>query len=348
LAGLSLLARAKRHRIRRRFIGFSLHAFAPEEVVAMKPFYFTLGIAVALIGCNRQQGTSPNNPDGKAVSLTEARKGFQTRLVRRGAAKEPVPQPPPNVFRLVRYDAPAGKLAAYLSPDPKDGKKHPAIIWITGGDCNKIEDVWSEAPANNDQTASAFRKSGVVMMFPSLRGGNDNPGVKEGFLGEVDDVLAAADFLAKQEYVDPKRIYLGGHSTGGTLVMLVAECSDRFRAVFSFGPASNVRGYGPQYLPCDLNNRREIELRSPGSWLASIQSPTFVFEGTVQGNIGDLQEMARTSTNPKAQFFPVRGASHFSILAPTNRLIAAKVMLDDGPTCNLAFTAEEVSKPFGK
>ena len=66
------------------------------------------------------------------------------------------------------------------------------------------------------------------MMFPSLRGGNDNPGNKEGFLGEVDDVLAAADFLSKQEFVDPNRIYLGGHSTGGTLVLLVAACSNKF------------------------------------------------------------------------------------------------------------------------
>ena len=33
------------------------------------------------------------------------------------------------------------------------------------------------------------------MMFPSLRGGNNNPGSKEGFFGEVDDVLAAADLL---------------------------------------------------------------------------------------------------------------------------------------------------------
>ena len=30
-------------------------------------------------------------------------------------------------------------------------------------------------------------------------------------------------FLAKQDYVDPKRIYLGGHSTGGTLALLTAE-----------------------------------------------------------------------------------------------------------------------------
>ena len=24
-------------------------------------------------------------------------------------------------------------------PNPNDGKKHPAIVWITGGDCNSID-----------------------------------------------------------------------------------------------------------------------------------------------------------------------------------------------------------------
>ena len=208
--------------------------------------------------------------------------------------------------------------------------------------------MWAEAPASNDQTAAAYRKAGIVMMFPSMRGGNDNPGVKEGFLGEVDDVLAAADFLANQHYVDPGRIYLGGHSTGGTLVLLVAECSDRFRAVFSFGPVDDVGRYGPEYLPFDTSNPRELELRSPGRWLASIRAPTFVFEGTVQGNIDSLQAMARSSTNPKAHFLAVRRANHFDILAPTNRLIADKILRDNAPTCNLTFTAEELSQPFAK
>jgi pimeloyl-ACP methyl ester carboxylesterase len=308
----------------------------------MKYFiHFTLLSLLALSGCNRGTQT-------EAGPLTEARKGFQTKLIPGKAAKEPLPTPPRNVFRTVRYDAPAGRLAAYVSPDPKDGKKHPAIIWITGGDCNSIGDVWSNAPANNDQTAAAHRKAGIVMMFPSLRGGNDNPGVKEGFLGEVDDVLAAADFLAKQDYVDPNRIYLGGHSTGGTLVLLVAECSDRFRAIFSFGPVDNVGGYDPEYTPFDRSNRREIELRSPGRWLASIKSPTFVFEGTLQGNIVSLQAMARSSSNPNAHFLEVRGASHFSILAPTNRLIADKILRDDAPACNLTFTEEELNKAFAK
>ena len=282
----------------------------------MKLFiHFTLLSLLALAGCKRQEGHLPRtssppqqkNQRSEVGSLTEARKGFQTKLVRRGATKEPVPDAPPKVFRTIQYTAPAGKLAAYLSPDPNDGKKHPAIIWITGGDCNTIGDVWADAPASNDQTAGGFRKAGIVMMFPSLRGGNDNPGVKEGFLGEVDDVLAAADFLAQQKYVDPGRIYLGGHSTGGTLALLVAECSDRFRAIFSFGPADNVGGYGPEYLPFDTSNPRELELRSPGRWLASIKAPTFVFEGMVQGNIDSLRAMARSSTNPQLHFLAVRG-----------------------------------------
>jgi dienelactone hydrolase len=316
--------------------------------------HFSLLVLLAIAGCNRQEG-QPFSPvqnkkqEGVTSTLLAARKGFQTKLVPGESAKEPVLDPPPKLFRLVRYDASAGALAAYLSPDPKDGKKHPAIIWITGGDCNSIGNVWENAPDSNDQTAAAYRNAGIVMMFPSLRGGNDNPGAKEGFLGEVDDVLAAADFLAKQNYVDPARIYLGGHSTGGTLALIAAECSDRFRAFFSFGPVNDVGGYSPEFLPFDTSDIRELELRSPGQWLASIRVPTFVFEGTLKiNNIASLQAMARSSSNPKVHFFEVRGADHFSILAPTNRLIADKILRDKGRVCNLSFAAEVLSKPFAK
>ncbi len=285
---------------------------------------------------------APSDSAEKQVSLTEARRGFQTKLTRKEKGGEPVPKPPAKLFRVVRYDAPAGKLAAYLTPDAKDGKRRPAILWITGGDCNTIGDVWSRAQPKNDQTASAFREAGIVMMFPALRGGNDNPGIKEGFFGEVDDVLAAADFLAGQEYVDPKRLYLGGHSTGGTLVLLVAASSDRFRAVFSFGPAHDVRGYGPEYLPFDMSNPREFELRAPGRWTHSIQSPTYVFEGTRDANTDSLDALARASRNPLLRIHPVKGADHFSLLQPVTRLIAGKILRDDGPTTNLAFTEEEL------
>jgi dipeptidyl aminopeptidase/acylaminoacyl peptidase len=282
-------------------------------------------------------------------SLADARKGFQTKLTRRDVSKAAILEPPADVFRKIVYDAPSGKLGAYISPDPKDGKKHPAIVWITGGDCNTIGDVWTAADPGNDQTAAAYRKAGIIMMFPSLRGGDGNPGVKEGFLGEVDDVLAAANMLATESYVDPSRVYLGGHSTGGTMVLLVAEMgTDKFRSIFSFGPADVISGYGPERCPFDLTNTKEVELRSPLHWLASIKAPTFVFEGNEQGNIPSLQAMDMASKNPKARFFPVAGVSHFSILAPTNSLIAQKILNDTGPTCNISFTPDELRQAAGK
>ena len=276
-------------------------------------------------------------------SLPEARAGFATKLTRRESAGQPAPNPPPAIFRKVKYPAPPGDLTAYLSPDPGDGKKHPAIVWVTGGDCNTLDDVWKPGPPDNEQTASAYRLAGIPMMFPSLRGGNDNPGVKEGFFGEVDDVLAAADFLGEQSFVDPTRVYLGGHSTGGTLVVLAAESSARFRAVFSFGPADEVTGYERRFCPFNMNDRKEVEIRSPGLWLHSVRCPLFVFEGTVEGNTDSLLTMKRQSNNPLAHFYPVKGGNHVDILDPVNRLIAGKILADTGPATNLSFTEAEVN-----
>jgi acetyl esterase/lipase len=304
-------------------------------------------VALMLSSCGVHTDADYLAESQASASLVEARRGFKTTLDRQQADHKPAPAPPAGIFRRVQYDGPLGKMTAYLSPDPKDGKKHPAIVWITGGDCNSIDEgCWQDRDPRNDQSASAYRKAGLVMMFPALRGGNDNPGVKEGFLGEVDDVLAAAEYLRQQPFVDPERVYLGGHSTGGTLVLLTAECSDRFRAVFSFGPVEDVAGYPPEYVPFARSNE-EFRVRAAGRWLHTIRSPVFVFEGS-RGNAASLQRMARLSKNANIQFFEIPGADHFGVLAPTNQTIARKIQGDTGPKCNLAFTPAELSAPFAR
>jgi hypothetical protein len=323
----------------------------------MKRSLLPLFLLLAACGCGQQADAppvtataGPGTGGPGAASLSEARRGFQTKLVRKLAKKEPADEPPANLFRLVRYESLAGKLAAYLSVAPRDKKKHPAILWIFGGFSNSIGDTaWQEGPAKNDQSASAFRKAGIVMMYPSLRGGNDNPGFKEGFFGEVDDVLSAADYLARQEGVDPERIYLGGHSTGGTLALLAAESSGRFRAVFSLGPVDDVASYGPDSLPFDTSNRRELELRAPKLWLQSMQSSVFVFEGTENpGNLDALQSINRAAVNPLVHCYPVKGASHFSLIAPLTKLLADKVLHDEGPKTNITITQEELDHLMGR
>jgi pimeloyl-ACP methyl ester carboxylesterase len=284
-----------------------------------------------------------------AETLAEARKGFVTRPsgVRSG---EPVETPPPNAYlQIVSYPSSVGELAAYLSNDPRDGKKHPAIIWITGGDCNSIGDVWSPSDPANDQTAAIYRTVGVVTMYPSLRGGNQNPGVKEGYYGEVDDIIAAAKYLQSVPYVDPNSIYLGGHSTGGTVALLAAEMTAGFKGVFAFGAVDDVSRYGPgkEYLPFDTSNSKEVELRSPGYWLKSIRSPVWAIEGTQGGNIDALRAMGESNTNPLVHFVEVRGADHFSALHGANELLAGKILTDTGPTCAISLTSDELSKATG-
>lgn len=267
--------------------------------------------------------------DGK--TLAQAREGVSTHLIRQIRDGTSPPSPPEGVFDLIRYPATSGSLSAYLTPRPRTPGRHPAIVWMTGGDSNTIGDVWTPQSPENDQSAAAYREAGIVMMFPSLRGGNDNPGMREAFYGEVQDILAAADYLASLDYVDPQRIYLGGHSTGGTLALLVAESDPRFRATFAFGPVYDVSVYGPDMLPVAMDDAHEIRLRSPGYWLSSIRSPTFVFEGDHDANTGELERMRSESRNPQVEFFVVPRANHFDTLAPLNVLLARKILADTGP-----------------
>jgi hypothetical protein len=139
---------------------------------------FTL--LVLLAGCGSQssklppkQSTTEMVPPARKIvlsGLSEARSRFRTELHYRSGRKTAPPKPPPQIFERIKYQSECGELWAYVTPDPHDGKKHPAIVWIGGGDCNSIDDVWSAAPRENDQTAAAYRKAGIVTMFPVLSG----------------------------------------------------------------------------------------------------------------------------------------------------------------------------------
>jgi dipeptidyl aminopeptidase/acylaminoacyl peptidase len=307
----------------------------------------------------RDQPKVARQPPAYQQSFAKARKSFQTQLQRQEFSNDPVPNPPRTIARKVKFSSSAGQLSAYITLPPAPAKpsnstkptapaKSPAIVWLGGGFCNCIDgDFWKPAPRSNDQTASAFRKAGIITMYPARRGGNEKVGIKEGFYGEVDDVLAAVDYLAKQPGVDPTRIYLGGHSTGGTLALLVAAAGgkNRFRSVFAFGPVDEIAGYGDE-LPFDLGDRKERLMRSPKVWLNSIQSPTFVIEGTERGNLDSLQTLAKIAEHPNLRFYPVTGADHFTVLAPINDYLAKKILQDKGPTSNIQFQPNELNQIF--
>jgi dipeptidyl aminopeptidase/acylaminoacyl peptidase len=183
-----------------------------------------------------------SNSGNQQTELAAARAKFRSKIVADTLAQSgPASLSPPPIFQTIHYNAPVGPCVAYITPNPSDGKKHPAVLWAHGGYGGIDSYFWTDQPATNDQSARAFREAGLILMIPSWRGENDNPGKFEMFYGEVDDLFAARNYLAGLPYIDPRRIYLAGHSTGGTLALLAAESGNGFRATFSLGGVADLK-----------------------------------------------------------------------------------------------------------
>ena len=191
--------------------------------------------------------------------LATAHSKFQTEIVDNSFQGDGKPMTPPkDKFLLINYEAKDGNMDAFLTPDPKDGKKHPALILLIGGYGGIGDDdyFWTDQPAENDQTGRAFRDAGIVMMVPSFRGENANPGIYDMFYGEIEDLESAREYLSKIPYVDPDRIYVVGHSTGGTRALLGNEYSKGFRAAFSLGGIPDLKlrtQYGSMQVAIPFN-----------------------------------------------------------------------------------------------
>ena len=284
------------------------------------------------VGALMLMGASVTISAAAAPTLASLRSHYETSVTIEPMLEMPLPTPPTKLFNTVRYDSDGMSLAAFVTPDPQDQKKHPAIVWITGGESNTLADFWRKGSRQNDQTASPYRDAGVMMMFPTLRGGNDNAGNIEVNYGEVDDVIAAAEYLATLPYVDSSRIYLGGHSTGGTLALLVSEVAssthpELFKAVISFGATQETMFLQEATFTGD--EQREIELRAPANWTNDIRMPTWVIEGKRSGNYYDLQPMCDKNKNPMLHCAFIARHDHFSVLYPLNRHLAQQIMADE-------------------
>lgn len=295
-------------------------------------------ILCALAGCANRQGRYVQGD-----TLAQIRTGFTTHLINQHADPDPLPSPPDG-YQLVTYPAPLGQNAAIItSPPTSDGKRYPAIIWLIGGFDSSIDDTpWKMTSPDNDQGVPEFKNAGIVTMYPSYRGGNSNAGVNESFYGEVDDVVAAISWLKKQPYVDPDRIYLGGHSTGGTLALLVDEYVTGLRGVFEFGAVGDMADYGQDNLHFDANNLPEDEVRSPILYLNTIKNPTFCFEGDVQANDDELRKMHQHCSNPLVQFYLLPGLDHFGELSVVTPVIAKQIAADTAPQPTFSFTSQQI------
>lgn len=319
-------------------------------------------IFLMLFCCSCAFGNSTTQPSDKTSSTTgeqdtdetqdivenqdfaKAHDEFKTVLASKDNDSDPIPDPPNGVFDLVKYPSKVGDLAAYVSCDPGDGQKHPMIIWVVGGWGNGIDDFPFTYPEwDNDQTGSAFWQAGILTMYPSFRGGSGNPGYYETLFGEVDDIVSAYEYAASLPYVDKNRIYLGGHSTGGTRVLLAAEYTDKFRAVFGFGAVDRIEKHNQSQFTFDTSIEEEYKMRSPIYWLDNVKTPTFLIEGS-DGNSSCLENIEQASKNDNIHCYILDGEDHFSVLAPITQLLAKKIIADTGKETNISITQDELEE----
>jgi len=302
-----------------------------EEGSSSKTVWIVLGILAAvgflfLAACGglgylvyrNVRDMSILNPDAATPGLelqnedyALARTQFKTQLTRQGPAPQPWDpiQIPPGV-RQVDYTSGGLRLKAWLSPAPAAGqRKQPAVLFLHGGFAFGDDDWFQCQP---------YRDSGFVTMTPILRGENGQSGSYSMFYDEVEDVLAAAELLAQQPYVDANRIYVSGHSVGGTLTLLAAQASKRFRAAASFSgsPDQVLWSQGqPDVVRFDPNNLREFQMRSPVAYAGSFKCPTRLYYGTDAGEF-----LFHASSQRTAKLAKDRGLDVQAIAVPGDHM----------------------------
>ncbi|MFZ6770031.1 alpha/beta hydrolase family protein [Undibacterium sp. Di26W] len=162
-------------------------------------------------------------------------------------------------------------LTAWLSTTPDNKKKMPAVVFLHGGFSFSADD-WV--------AAEGFVKAGYILMMPRLRGENGGEGNFEMFGGEVDDAIAAGSYLATLPQVDTQRIYLAGHSVGGSLAILASEMPSPFKAVAAYSGFARLPLWLAHYkniAPFNVDLPDEQKIRDPYRYTSTVKAPLYVF-----------------------------------------------------------------------
>jgi dienelactone hydrolase len=243
-----------------------------------------------------------------------ARASFRTRLLYRGPSPQPYEnEPPPGGVREVSYASGRLTLKAWYARPGSDAPV-PAVVFAHGGFAYGAED-W--------QMARPYLNAGFAVITPMLRGENGMPGEYSMFYGEVDDIVAAGEYMRALPNIDQSRIFLAGHSVGGTLAMLAAQASPIFRASASFSGSPDQITFceaWSEIVPFDSNNPAEYEMRSPLAYAASFKAPARLYYAAreIYGADTDMTARIAREAGLDVQAEEVRG-DHFTAVPEAMR-----------------------------
>jgi dipeptidyl aminopeptidase/acylaminoacyl peptidase len=239
--------------------------------------------AVALLPSGAARAAPADEPNLIREDYALARRRFHTHLVKKGPAPDkPQPLSAPAGARRLDYQSGPLRLTAWISENAdqapstssRSTSSRPAVLFLHGGNA-----LWQ----GHWDLARPYVEAGYVAMMPAVRAENGLPGYFSGFYDETADVLAAAEVLRDQPGVDPARLFLAGHSIGGTLTLLAAMATPMFRAAAAFSGNPDARAFFrhfPEDIRFDAAEPQEFDMRSPLSFATSFKCPVLMLHGS--------------------------------------------------------------------
>jgi acetyl esterase/lipase len=194
------------------------------------------------------------------------------------------------------------KMRVYLPPGEHQPGSIPCMLVAPAG-TNLLVGNDMDADDYHDETLP-YAQAGMAVVFYSIDGGVDdlesasNSKFLAGYkkfraagAGVVNGRNALEYVLAKVPPVDPKRIYCAGHSSAGTLSLLLAQHEPRIRACVAYAAATDVEKRLEE-VTTNFPMRQMfpglvefVKQSSPKTHIAEFQCSVFLFHALDDGNV---------------------------------------------------------------
>src|SRR3546814_479691 len=191
-------------------------------------------------------------------------------------------------------------------------KKYPVFMYVYGGPGSQtVTDNW----AGGDLWYQLMTQKGYIVVSVDNRGtgGRGAEFKKMTYLNlgkmETLDQIAAAEWLARQSYVDGSRIGIYGWSYGGYMASLcITRGADVFKAAVAGAPVISWRFYDSiyteRYLRTPQENAEGYDLNSPIQYADQLKGKYLLIHGTADDNVHfqNSAEMAEALIRAGKQF----------------------------------------------
>ena len=169
-------------------------------------------------------------------------------------------------------------------------RRYPVVVHVYGGP--GVQRVRQETPS---LVVRLFAQAGFGVFELDNRGsanrGKPFEDAIHGRLGhaEVADQLAGVAFLRRQEWMDPDRIGIFGHSYGGYMVLMCLAQSHAFAAGAAVAPVTDWTlydtHYAERYLGLPADNPQGYAASAVAPRVADIDAPLLLMHGMADDNV---------------------------------------------------------------